>query len=445
MRAIATIGQRIHAGEGGSAFVTALAIVTAVLLVGSALFILGTSESDLVEYTVDSAQAFCLAEAGQTHARSWLRACAEESPPVYPEDAQFASDSLGGGEYEVDVTEVSADAPWLLQYEVVATGDVEGVCRSVRTVLRSETFAQFCRVTGGATDTELATGDSLYGPVHSNGHMRIGGDTWFGARVTSSEAELIVQEGSSPVFVAGYELGVAEISYPDASSAASAVSAAAQSGGVHCETPAGKDAGYEIILGRDGASGYLSYRRFSEGGSGGQPAPWTDVDISTTNGVFWFEAPVVISGTLGGQITVGSSDYVRIVDDVVYEGSSPGFGPDPGCDDVLGVVAVGDVVVANTPANGSDCEIHGHLMSLSGGFTAEDYNQGPPRGEIVIWGGTAEANGEPVGKYGSTGTISGYNRDFHFDERLTVKSPPYYPLTGRYITVSWDEITPPEA
>ena len=430
--------------EAGSAFVSALAIIAAVLLVGCALFILGTGESHLVEHTVDSAQAFCLAEAGQTYARAWLRQCAEGTPPVYPEEASFIDRALGGGEYEVDIAEVAAEWPWLVEYDVVATGDVGGVRRGVRTILRSETFAQFCQFVGGSTDAELATGDSLYGPVHANGHIKIGGDTWFGGKVTSSEDDLIVKEGTSPVFAAGYELGVSEVSYASAGEVAAGLTAEAQSGGVYCGTFAGKDAGYEVVLGRDGVAGRLSYRRTTTG-AGGSSLPWTDVDVWGTNGVFWFELPILISGTLDGEITVGCAGDVLIVDDIRYSDSSAGLGPDPGCNDMLGVVAMGDIVVADTAPNENDCELHGHFMSLSGGFTAEAYNQGSPRGDIIVWGGIAEANGEPVGKYGVTGVISGYNRDFHFDARLMSKSPPYYPLTGRYVIVSWDEVDPSEA
>ncbi len=445
MRAIDTRGHALPAAENGSTLVATLAIVTAVLLVGTALFIMGNGEADLVEYTVDSARAFCLAEAGQSYARAWLRKCAEEAPPVYPNDGQVVDRPLGGGEYEVDVNEVTAGCPWLVEYEVVATGEISGVCRSVRTRLRSETFAQFGRLTGGATDVALATGDSLYGPVHSNGHINIDGDTWFGGKVTTSEGDLIVKEGASPTFLAGYELGVAQISYPDASSVTSALVAAAQSGGTYCGVLSGVDPEYEVVLGKDGALGYLSYRRYSASGQGGSTAPWNDVDISSTNGVFWFEHAIFISGTLDGEATIGCGGDVLIIDDILYEDSSPGFGPDPGCDDMLGIIADGDIIIDDTTPNQNDCEIHGHFMALSSGFTAESYNQGAPRGDIILWGGTAEANGGPVGRYDDFGTINGYSRDFHFDERLLGKSPPYYPLTGRYITVSWEETAPPES
>jgi hypothetical protein len=450
MRGIDAMRHMLPTSEGGSALVTVLAIVTAVLLVGSALFIMGTGESDLVEYTVDSARAFCLAEAGQSYAGAWLRESAQASPARYPLTGVYEGCELGDGEYDISVTQLASPYPWIYEYDVVATGEVAGVQRSVRTRLRSETFAVFGHFVDLAADIWIATPDSMWGSVHSNDHIKIAGDPYFGGKVTTVKTQFLFWGECDPTFEQGCEFGVAEIPFPTGEEVAEVLESVAQSGGVCPGMLSGSQARYEVVLARNGALGYLSYRSFAKQG-GGQSyswSDWTDVDIASTNGVFWFDADVEMWGTLDGEATIASSKSVIIADDVLYEDSSPGFGPNPGCDDMLGIVACGgDIIIGDSQPNRDDCEIHAHMMSMSTSLYAENSGSGLPRGELIIWGGIAQSNCGIVGNVNFDDFVvdTGYSRDFHGDERFLVKSPPYYPLTGRYLVMSWEEITPPES
>jgi hypothetical protein len=439
-------GRRLNAGisayaEAGSALVAVLAVVTAVLLIGSALFIMGVGEGDLVEYTTDSARAFWLAEAGQERAQSWLQELAGEDPPVLPMDAAFDDQRLAGGEYDGTITLQTGGNPWQTEYEVVTTGEVDGTIRQVRSRLRRETFAQFVYFHDQSSDVYHTTGDSLDGPFHANGHIRIDGDPWFGGRVTSSEDNIIIRSGSNPVFEDGYELGVDAIPFPDASEVAASLSSLAASGGLELGRLPGNDGRYEIELGRNGLSGYLSYRSRRRNGSW---SPWTDVDLSSINGVVWVEEELEVHGTLDGNVTIGCAEDVHITDDLLYEDAEPYAGPNPGCDDYLGLVSAQDVFVDLTAPNASDCVIHGHVMALWMEFQAERYNQGPPRGNLVVWGGIAQANTGPVGVFNSGVLRHGYSKRYHFDGRLMTQAPPGYPRTDRYTLVAWEDVWPPE-
>jgi len=113
---------------------------------------------------------------------------------------------------------------------------------------------------------------------------------------------------------------------------------------------------------------------------------------------------------------------------------------------VLGMVSGKNVVVYDTPANLNDVEIHGHMIALDESFTARNYDSGPPRGELTIWGGFAQKKIGAVGIFGSGHVIlHGYNKVYHFDRNLMINSPPGYPPTGRYILTLWEEISPPQA
>ncbi len=428
--------------ESGVTLVAVLAVVTAVLLVGSALFILGTGEADIVEYTVDSAKAFYLAEAGLERAHTYMDELAQKEHPSYPSHAEVEDQVLGAGTYDVAIDQVTGVYPWLLEYEIVSTGQVDGVMSTVVSRIRKETFAQYLYFSSVASDIWFTTGDSLHGRVHSNGMIKIDGDPWFGEKVTSAHPTIRIKHGSNPTFENGYEIGVDDVEFPDSNSIKNTLKGDAESAGIYAGRLKGNQAYYEVELGRNGNHGTFSYRSYAKSGKHYKWSGWTDVDITTTNGVVWFDEPIEIHGTLDGQMTIGSANSIWITDDVTYEASTPGHGPDEDCDDVLGLVASKDIVVADTQANRNDCEIHAHMLALWKSLEVENYNHGSPRGDLTIWGGFAQYKVGPVGTFNKWGPVSGYEKNYHFDPRLAGMSPPGYPETDRYITVAWREGPP---
>jgi hypothetical protein len=431
---------RLTTRDEGSVLIVVVALTTGVLIIAAALFVLGTGESDLVEYTVDSARAFCLAEAGQERARTWLEESSETDPPTYPASSSLTDVPLAGGTYDLSITKLVGMYPWLVEYNVVATGEVDGAVRTVQTRLRHETFAQYLYFADQASDIWFVTGDSLNGRLHSNGQVKIDGDPWFGQRVTSAISTMLIQSGSHPTFEDGYELGVEPVPFPSATEMTTSLKTMAGSGGVVLPDLAGTNAKYEIVLARSGTPGYLSYRGYRKVGASYSWTDWTTVSISATNGVLWTDDTVSLNGTLDGQLTIGAGGDIHIVDDVLYEGSTPGYGPDADCDDILGLVSAKNVIVDNTTANQTDCEIHAHMLALNQSFTVESYTSGAVRGDLTIHGGFAQEKVGAVGQYNSSGIIHGYYKDYHYDPRLAGSSPPGYPVTNKYLQLAWREL-----
>ena len=238
-------------GHGGSALVGVLALVTAILLVGSALFIMGSSEGDVVEYVVDDARAFYVAEGGLERARGWLGDLLVEEPTSNPVGMVFENQALGGGIYSVEVVDEVSGVSWLPAYEVVSTGVLDGVVRQVRSIMVAETFARyqwFCERGGW---TWFGTGERFEGPVHMNQAIQIDGDPWFGGRVTSAGNVITIKEGSYPTFEMGYQLNVADIDLPDMSYLETTIKDAALNGGLYLGPIGGKDAYYHVVLNED--------------------------------------------------------------------------------------------------------------------------------------------------------------------------------------------------
>lgn len=437
--------MRSLGSDRGATLVVVMAVVTTVLLIGTALFTLGVGESDVVEGVVDDAQAFYLAEAGLARGRAVLERLASQHPPVYPGDFTISTSGLGGGTYAVDVDQRVSFTPWVHEYGVVSTGTVDGVSATVRGIIRNETFAQFLFYTDVNGDVWFATGDTLDGRIHTNDEILIDGDPWFGMKATSSEDRMTIRSGSHPTFEAGYELGVPEISLPTGGEFMTDLSTLAASGGLNLGVLKGGSAKYEVELARSGQYGYLSYRAYRQAGSGSSYSwsSWTSVRLSSTNGVAYFGSRVDIKGTLDGLLTVACAKDVYITDNVLYRGSTAGHGPNQGCDDLLGICTAKNVIVADNTANRTNCEIHAHILALDTSFKVQNHSSGSPRGDLIVYGGIAQETRGAVGTFSGDTVRTGYHKHYHFDRRLAGASPPGYPVTGGFILASWARIPTP--
>jgi hypothetical protein len=158
---------------------------------------------------------------------------------------------------------------------------------------------------------------------------------------------------------------------------------------------------------------------------------------------FFFFSPLELKGQVRGTVTVGSSEDIRLIDDIWYVDSRPGTGQiDTNTTNVVGIVAEGSVIIGNTPENGRDNQtmggssiiINAAILALGESFTFEDQNdvwneyQGPypdERGDIHLWGSVVQRRRGYVHRSNHNG--SGYGKDYHFDDRFYTIQPPCYP------------------
>lgn len=118
-------------------------------------------------------------------------------------------------------------------------------------------------------------------------------------------------------------------------------------------------------------------------------------------------------------------------------------------DDLLGLITVhGDVIIADDPGDPGDWAppwrivtngnilFCGTFMALDGDVHSENYGQpNPGPADFHILGGyLAQAEG-----YTSTGS-SGHNIVIDYDTRLMTRHPPYFPQTGQWATIYWEDI-----
>ncbi|MFA7412198.1 MAG: pilus assembly PilX N-terminal domain-containing protein [Tissierellaceae bacterium] len=86
-----------------------------------------------------------------------------------------------------------------------------------------------------------------------------------------------------------------------------------------------------------------------------------------------------------------------------------------------------------------DITIHAALFSVRSGFGYEDYDKGPRKGDIVLWGNITQLERKAVGTIGSTG----YNKKYAHDPRMFYDYPPKIlePTNVGWEIHEWKEIS----
>jgi hypothetical protein len=455
--------------EEGSALV-AVTILSLVMMI-SALAVLEVWRTDTALALRDAraSQAFFLAESGIERGRAWLKAqgsLASETQTIYP--FGDSPDTLAGGSYLVSIVPDPLNPtayPDIFTIACVATGGSRA--QRIEADYAAECFADFLYFTdlehtqGGGNPSWFITPDVINGPLHTNDQIHIMGDPTFRENVRSAwggpddenqthnpmfeyynghwsnhieSAAASNPPHDFPTFEDGYELGSSAIELPQ--DAVPDFADLAQNGGIYL------NGGYQVEIGREDAGGnpmygYVSYRRAAN-------MPWTDVEIASTNGVLYVRGQVeILGGILDGHLTISSNVAMTIEDDIVY-GESDENGPLPDCDDMLGLVCMGDIIVSDNEANGEDCVIHGSIVATNTSFIVEHWANGDPRGTLTVHGGICQKFRGAVGTFmlveDEAVVLTGYAKDYHYDERFVEMAPPGFELilmTGDYRRLAW--------
>lgn len=449
-------------------------LANVMFLITLSVLTIGSADAGLAARRSSKSGAFYLAEGGIAKGLAWLEA--QDAPPAGTEVIlPFGGEpeSAGLGTYTVSIAPDSmngfSDRP---RYAIVSTGHVDGQTRTLELRVRQELPSDFLYF----TDKEIQPGvgnplwftsdDVVDGPLFTNDQLSIQGSPTFKYHVTSAYGGLgdsndnhnpaflyyngngtnhvESEEGSNspydtPFFLDGYTLGADQMDYPTLATMLD-IRRTALDGGIAI---AGV---YEIALARpdddtgEPMYGYVSYRLADK--------KWTDVEISSFNGLLFVNGSCTVSGVLDGQLTIATNGQLWITDDVVYRGAGVGGGPDEYCDDLLGLIAGSDIIVDDTAPNMDDCVIHAAMVSLDNCFRADSYNAGPPRGDLTVYGSIVQSFRGPVGSSeldpnGDAYVESGYGKDYHFDWRLQEQSPPhFYEFFGgsHYARMHWREV-----
>jgi len=430
--------------ERGSALMAAFWMLVVLLLAGLASSYTTSTELSLSGNERVSAQLFYLAEAAIAQTKRYIdgmgiqfegTGAARTAPRVVYEDEPIGAAGAHSGFFTayVDPKNNQTGKPTkYLAITVRAWMANNPMVKVLQERVGQENFARFAYFTDeetmvSGTNVWFTTGDILRGPVHSNSQFNINGDPIFIKEVTTTEASVNYGGVSNPDFREGIEFNAGRIELPTDTSKIRAKALEAE--GLHFTGNA------DLTLAYDPVTLFASVD--VDQGSGGVLYQIPD------NGVLYVEGDVTIWGTLSGQLTVACSGDMYIVNDLLYT-TDPRV--DPHSTDLLGLIAEGNILMADTAANldAGDETIMAVMMALGTSFMVENYNFGTPRGYLRIIGGVIQAHRGPVGTFNpiTLTLVTGYEKDYVWDSRLADNPPPSFPTTGMVLTLAWREMEP---
>jgi Tfp pilus assembly protein PilX len=469
--------------KGFILILTYLLIVTLAIL-GTAFFSRSTSERKIANVDKDNILAANIAEAGINRVIAYLRV----NQPSADLDAPFdpfsgtqtlcaeaslsncASSTSASGTYSasIDPADDNHQHPTSSRFTITVTATVGQISRTLSTIVQTDNFARFAYFSdnehygkGERHPVWFISGDTITGPTHTNGHFHIAGSPVFNDRVASVDDYLTyyhtppnpTSPPDNPQFLGGLTLGTEPINMPNQ---AIALHTASVQGGMVLN-------GDSIIVLNSNGTMKITNSQYST-----QHAcnPCDGVALPTNNALYVSGGNLTLSGTLSGSLTVGTNRDIIINDNVKYSKVplNSTFCPAGSVDNVtlandgsgrlcsssastLGIVAEKQVIVSSSaPYN---VEIDGSIMAMDRSFMVENWNLDSDsgtggiqhKGTLKIFGGIIQNQRGPVGTFNSeTNSIStGYSKNYIYDSRFAASPPPYFPQTGDYLKLVWQE------
>lgn len=416
----------------GSTLLLVLSSLLTVSVLAGAFVNVGLYEHRFSTRNQAGTEAFYLSESAIDRALQWLRT--QGTPPAGTQPLVLFGgwQALGEGSYLVTLDPADNNTgSFLKRYSIEGWG-VSGpqatpsAVRRTTLVVQTESFARYAYFTDdersptGST-VWFVTADHIEGPTHTNGQFSMYGSPTFDGPVSSVAGSIRFFNppppgGNNPIFNGGLELGVKAKPIPT-TFPTSLADAASQGGSVFIGNTT------VTLL----PSGTMKVTNAAQN--------MNDQEIPLPpNGVLYVHnGTVTLEGTLKGQLTIGTNQNVKVVNSVTYS-DNPEI--NPSSTDLLGIVAGGNVVIASSaPAN---VTVDASIMALNTSFTVENYWTGL-KGTLTVYGGIIQDKRGPVGTFSSrTGKkVSGYTKNYHYDERLLNMIPPFFPVTGDYVSLVW--------
>lgn len=352
------------------------------------------------------------------------------------------------GEINVSVTTING------QKQITSEGEFNGVTNTVKITFNPSTFAKFAWYAGNMSSKVFITGDTVYGPFHSQSQMNIQGSPVYFGKVTnhkgfSPDPKQWNNLGYSPKFYAGFQTGVdipLPTNYQFTEQRNSAIDGVANKGG----------SSYF-----ENTDLYLSFKpngtvRFRTGtgpdtNSYGPPQTLPVSEFAPNNMIYLKRGNIYVSGVISGELSIVSGESsglgngnIYLVGDLTYKNVPVTYAGNntyepTNSPDMLGLMATNNVIISSSINNRTNVRLDASVFCAQGGFKAEDissfYN-----GKLIIRGGVIAAKEEIVGNLLNSGQVQGYKKYVIFDERNRLGTgPPLFPKTGMFEIVSWYE------
>ena len=349
--------------------------------------------------------------------------------------------------YTMNSNNIPADnsvASWD-QYKVllVSVSEFDGIEVTTEVLMQRDSFSKYSYM----TDSELSSlgseiwfmgADNIYGPIHTNGTFKMSGSPSFYGLITSPNMwDAHNTNPTNPNFYGGENFNAPEKTSPS-NYEMTKLSNAANAGGLTFE------ADIEVEFFENDDVGHVQIREVTTSSCGWgctttTYSDWEDHEMTDFNGIISTTGKASVSGTVLGSATLHSEEEIEITGDIEYFTSPL---DDSSSTDILGLVSEGDVVVdryAHSSSGAQDLTIHASIMALNTSFYVENYSSGGSRGTINLLGGIVQKNRGPVGTFSGSSIVSGFSKNYQYDNRLRSTIPPSFPRESIFSIVYWKD------
>jgi hypothetical protein len=384
-------------------------------ILGYGLLQLSYANAMQTEKAVWSNQAFWLAEAGIQQAFITLR-----TTPSYWGVNTTLSGSVGPGSYQVPITITFEHIPGQLdKYTIVSTGSFNNQTRIVTLTSRPVSCAGFLFLTNNENGVWYITGDTLTGPVYTNGQLHINGNPVFNAPVSSAASTIdYYHDGpprDNPTFNSSLNLSAAAAAMPIYTTNAIASEAGRTTYDSNPQHTYSFTGNTVVTLLSNGTMNVTN----SDRGLTNYNLP-----IPSSGALFVSGGYLDISGTLNGQLTAGTDRDIFITNNILYN-DDPRTNPDS--TDTLGLVSQRNVYVDGGAPDNLEIDAYIVAPNENHSFIVENYDTSH-KGTLTVYGGITQHTRGPVGTCNSDGTKrSGYSKNYSYDTRFLNMSPLYFP------------------
>ncbi len=303
----------------------------------------------------------------------------------------------------------------------------------VKVTLQPSQFSKFGYYSVYENGIYFVTGDTVWGPLHTQDYLYVSGSPVFNGKVTTLKGISKYNRRDKPIFNGGYQQGVS-LTIPPTST--STLETSANSNG---HTFTGHDTVY-LTFANDSVRYKYTY-------NGTQTSVLTS-SFAPNGTIFADNAVLRLQGTVQGQVTVGASSSGSSGKGTIYLDGDITYKTDPltnpSSTDLLGIVAQNNVYITHNTANQDGINIDAAIFAQNGGFGAQDYDtwvtgSGGNPAYIHLLGGVTQYTRLPVGTFGGWYGMTGFYKDYRYDNRFMAVAPPNYPATGGFEIISWYE------
>jgi hypothetical protein len=340
------------------------------------------------------------------------------------------------GDFSSGSFDISSSTYDTTDVQITSIASYEGTRDTVQVILSPYSFTRYAFFSVVESNIYWITGDTLWGPYHTESKISLSGSPVFYGKVTTKIGTnpKLPSKLATPYFYGGYQSGVS-LNLPNSLSGLQSAS----TGGKQFVNPG--SGSYDVYL-TFNADGTVTYKDNTM-------AHDSTVSLTTLapNGVIYVsKGNAHVQGVLDGRATVvadgssgGGYGNVWIEGNITYA-HDPRTGPS---NDMLGLVANNNVTVRETTPPMQNVYIDAGIFARTGSFTYQGYNDtgAGPLGSLYMYGSITNYQRGAVGQFDqSTNSLkSGYQKNYRYDDRFYAAAPPFFPSASQFQIVAWRE------